>query len=402
LKTPENNRSRDKKNEVLRVADKVGSYLYAKKTKETMASEIVKNSREMEYIRGRLEGVRRSLDQTLKAIREAEGRLAEPRERLARLESEKQVAQEEYEKLSDIERDIVRVSAALQEKKEKIEYLRAEVEKKTKRFSLLQSQYQKALSRRMHTEDEVESHKATLKKMEEETSVKKNTLDILSGKMPESISIEDFMRLQRNDVKNKHEEYVHEVRARMESIENRISVMKAQIDEKRSEGESLSGRYAHLQWEVADIEVALKAGEPKEHDPAELSDLRAERDRLTLERDRNRETRAHLEVAMVDLDNKVQQEKEHEADVAQGLSYLTLRKKEMDTIEHIETEFKRLSQETQRLGVDVAAYRAFQEVSDSVKEQIESINTSLRAVVEECSRVFHEFDTTMQGLEAIS
>ena len=74
----------------------------------------------------------------------------------------------------------------------------------------------------------------------------------------------------------------------------------------------------------------------------------------------------------------------------------------MDTIEHIETEFKRLSQETQRLGVDVAAYRAFQEVSDSVKEQIESINTSLRAVVEECSRVFNEFDTTMQGLEAIS
>ena len=105
---------------------------------------------------------------------------------------------------------------------------------------------------------------------------------------------------------------------------------------------------------------------------------------------------------MVDLDATIQREKEREVESTQRLSYLTSRKKEMGAVERIEREFARLTQETERLGLKVAADKELLDVTSSVQEQIESMNSSLRAVAEKYTKVFTKLDRTIKRLEAIS
>jgi len=387
-----------KKKEILDFVGKVSSYLHAKKKKEILAFEIVNNNKEIEYIRDRIAMVRERLDEKRNAVREIELRMTEPGDKLVSLQSERQAAKDEYARLKDIQRDIEKNPAVLEEKRLQVKDLTQDVRKASKKLEALQSAHQEALTRRNQVKEEIKVHKARVGTLEEEIGVMADTRDILNGRMPERIGVNDFPDFQSDDIEATVRKYVAEVNGTIEDIGNEISALKVQIDERRIEEEALSPKKARLQRRVEKLGSCITTDKDTESLTAEVRGLEQDCDRLGREIKMKGEELKHIEAGITELENGLKREREFESDSMERLEYLTARKREMDAIENIGNEMERLKNEIQRLNAEAEANKNFQDITEHVKEDVEAINRSLRSAVEESKELFRQFHQAVNSL----
>ncbi|MBW1613521.1 MAG: hypothetical protein JRF08_00115 [Deltaproteobacteria bacterium] len=385
-----NNREKELRNkEVLNYADKLRSFLSEKKKKAILEADILRNNREIEYITYRIEEVQEHLDAKKSAISEIEPRIAESRDRLTEVQSEEKTTEDEYNRLLEIQKNLGKKQADIQEKRSKITQLAMDIRKATEELKELEDRDQQALAKKKEIEQEIHSHKLKLSRLEEEIEVMTTTRDMLTGKMPESINIEEFPSLQGNEMNV--EKYVAEVKEVMKKIENEIPTLKARIDESHILEESLSSKKAGLQRRVEDLESNITTDEDKESLITEIDSLSEDRERLTHEIDINRKEIKNIEPVLMDLENSLKREREIEIDYKERLKYLTKRKQEMAAFENIKIEMERLKNKIQRFNVGTEANKNFLDIINKVKEHVESINMTLETAVKDYNNVLDEY-----------
>jgi len=385
-----NNRIKEFRNkEVLNYADKLSSFLSAKKKKAILEADILRNNREIEYINYRIEEVQKHLDEKKSAISEIEPRIAEFRDRLTQIQRERQPIEDKYNRLLDIQKNLEKKQADIKEKRSKITHLTMDIHKATEELKKLEDRDQQALAKKKEIEQEINSHKLRLSRLEEEIEVMTTTRDMLSGKMPESINIEEFPSLQGDEANI--EEYVAEVRQVMRKIENEIPTLKAQIDESHILEESLSSKKAGLQRRVEDLESSMTTREDKESLITEIDSLSEQRERYTHEIDINMKKIKNIAPVLMDRENSLKREREIKIDYKERLKYLTKRKQETNAFENIEIEMERLKNKIQRFNVDTEANKNFLDIINDVKEHVESMNMTLETAIKDYNNIFDEY-----------
>jgi len=375
--------------EVLDYADKLSSFLSAKKKKAILEADILRNNKEIEYISYRIEEAQEHLDEKKRAISEIESRIAEARDRLTQIQHEKQPIEDEYNRLLDIQKNSEKKQADIKEKRSKITHLTTDIRKATEELKKLEDRDQQALAKKKEIEQEINSHKLRLSRLEEEIEVMTTTWNMLSGKMPESINIEEFASLQGDEMNV--EEYVAEVKEVMKKIENEIPTLRAQIDESHILEEPLSSKKEALQRRVEDLESNITTDEDKESLITEIDSLSEDRERLIHEIDINRKEIKNIDPVLMDRENSLKREREIEIDYKKRLKYLTKRKQETAAFENIEIEMERLKNKIQRFNVGTEANKNFLDIINKVKERVESINMTLETAVKDYNNVLDEY-----------
>jgi len=384
------NRIKELRNKkVLNYANKLSSSLSAKKKKAILEADILRNNKEIDYISYRIEEVHKHLDENKSAISEIEPRIAESRDRLTQAQHEKQPIQDEYNRLLDNQKNLEKKQADIQEKRSKIIHLTTDIRKVTEELKRSEDRDQQALAKKKEIEQDINSHKSRLSRLEEEIEVMTATRDMLSGKMPESINIEEFPSLQGDEINV--EEYVAEVKEVMKKIENEIPTLKAQIDESHILEKSLSSKKEGLQRRVEDLEPNITTDEDKESLITEVNTLFKDRERLTHEIDINRKEIKNIAHVLMDRENSLRREREIEIDYKERLKYLTKRKQETAAFENIEIEVERLKNKILRFNVDTEANKNFLDIINKVKKHVEPINMTLETALKDYNNVFNEF-----------
>ena len=384
------NRIKELRNKkVLDYADKLSSFLSAKKKKAILEADILRNNKEIEYIGYRIEEAQKQIDQKKDAISELEPRIGESRDRLTQIQRERQPIEDEYNRLRDIQKNLEKKQADIEEKRSKITHLTTDIRKVREELKELEDRDQQALAKKKEIEQKINSHKLRLSRLEEEIEVMTTTRDMLSGKMPDSISIEEFPSLQGDEANI--EEYVAEVKQVMKKMENEIPTLKAQIDESHILEESLSSKKEGLQRRVEDLESNIATDEDKESLVTEIDSLSEQQERLTHEIDINRKEIKNIEPVLTDRENSLKKEREIEIDYKERLKYLTKRKQETAAFENIEIEMERLKAKVQRFKVDTEANKNSLDIINKVKEHVESINMTLETALKDYNNVFGEY-----------
>ena len=139
MKNVDNRKKELRKKEVLDFASKLNSFLYAKKEKEILESEILRNNKEIEYICNRIERVQKQLDEKKVAISVIEPRIAELRDRLESVQSEEQTLENEYNRMLKIQKDSEKMQAHIQENRLKIAHLAEDIGKASEKFQGLKN-----------------------------------------------------------------------------------------------------------------------------------------------------------------------------------------------------------------------------------------------------------------------
>ena len=385
-----NNRIKELRNkEVLNYAKKLSSFLSAKKKKAILEADTLRNNREIEYISYRIEEVQKHLDENKSAISEIEPRIAESRDRLTQIQHDRQPIEDEYNRLLDIQKNLEKKQADIKEKRSKITHLTTDIHKATEELKKLEDRDQQALAKKKEIEQQINSHKSRLSRLEEEIEVMTTTRDMLSGKMPESINIEEFTSLQGDEANI--EEYIAEVKEVMKKIENEIPALKPQIAESHILEESLSSKKAGLQRRVEDLESNMTTREDRKSLITEIDSLSEQQEHLTHEIDISRKEIKNIEPVLMDRENSLKREREIEIDYKERFKYLTKRKQETAAFENIEIEMERLKAKIQRFNVGTEANKNFLDIINKVKEHVESINMILETAFKDYNNVFDEY-----------
>ena len=379
------------------LVEKVVHKLNVKKEMEILSSEIPKERNETEYLRGRTAATGKRLDETEKAIKEMQLRIAEPKRKLTRLEKERQLVVEEYNRLKEIERDIEGKLSKLPKIKTEIRKLAEDVRKSSLRLRSLQSSRHEVLQRKERLEQESKSFKTKLTKLEEEIPVMKNTRDILRGKQPEHFDADTFETIQ-GDVEMIVESYVSEFEGEIERIKNEMSSLNTRIDAKQEEEGALLSKKGHLQETIGELRTQIGEDINRETLITELAKLEGQKNELARGTEQKKKEVNRIESALKSMDDRLGRERQINSDSEERHSYLTSRKKEMGNLESVADEIQRLKDEIQRLNMDSAVNRTLHETIKRLNEEVDPTRGQLRSTLEEYKRVFGEFEREINSL----
>jgi chromosome segregation ATPase len=379
------------------LVEKVAHQLNVKKEMEILSCEIPKERNEIEYLRGRTGAARRRLDETENAIKEMQLRMAEPKRKLTRLEKERQLAVERYDRLKEIERDIEGKLSKLPKIKAEIRKLSDEVRKSSGRLRSLQSSYDEALQRKERLGQECESFKTKLTKLEEEIPVMRNTRDILRGKQPEHFDADTFETI-KGDVEMIVESYVSEVEGEIEGIKKETSSLNARLDAKQGEEGALLSKKGHLQETIEELRTHIGEDKNRETLIAELAKLEGQKNEHAREEEQKRKEVNRIESALKSVDDRLGRERQIESDSKKRHSYLISRKKEMGNLKNVADEIQRLKDEIQRVNMDSEVNRTLHETIKRLNGDIDPTRRQLHSTLEEYKRVFGEFEGEINSL----
>jgi len=379
------------------LVEKVGYQLDVRKEMENLAYEIPKDTKEIEYLRGRTAAVRKRLDETEKPIKEMQLRMAEPKRKLTCLQKERQLAVEEYDRLKELERDMEGKLLKLPKIQAEIRKLAEDVRKSSGRLRSLQSSHHEVLQRRERLGRECKSFEAKLTSLEEEIPVMRNTRDILRGKRPEHFDADTFEKIQ-GDVEMLVESYVSEVEGEIERIKKETSSLNARLDAKQEEEGTLLSKKGNLQKTIEGLRAHIGKDKNRETLVTELAKLERQNNELAGEVEKKEKGISRMESATKSVDDRLRREREINFDSKKRHSYLISRKQEMGTLENVADEIQGLKDEIQRLNMDSEANRAFHETIKKLNEDVDPTRKQLRSTLEEYKRVFGEFEREINSL----
>jgi len=208
-----------------------------KKKSEVLECEILRNERDINYFKYRIEAAQKRLDDKKRDIDEIEIRIAQWNDKLANIQPEKKAIEDKYHKLHEIQQYVDKRQALLAENSSLIRDLTLEIREKSEEYDSLKSMLQHELTGKKQLKEDIDAYESRYTKLKEEVRVMAVTRDMLGGKMPELVNIEEFSTPGKDNLTV--EEYVQEVRGVIRKIENQISGIKAEIDKSKSEEASL-------------------------------------------------------------------------------------------------------------------------------------------------------------------
>jgi chromosome segregation ATPase len=379
------------------LVEKVGYQFSVRKAKEILALEIPKETMEIEYIRDRIAASRKRIHETENAIKEIQHRLVEPKRKLARLQTERQSAVNEYARLEDGNRDLEDQLILLPEIQAEIRKLRAEVRRASRRLASLQSSNREVLDRKERLKEEVRSLNAKLMNIEGEISVMRDTRDILGGKRPEQFDPDTFETITE-DVGVNVENYMNEMKGEIERIKKEISSSKVRLDEKKIEEETLLSQKEGHQETLEGLRAQIGEDDNSETLMTELDNLEKQKDSLKAILVETKEGIRATESAISSVDNRIRREIKIESDLKESHSYLNARKQEMANFSNVADEIQRLKNEAQRLEMESEVNGILREMIKKLNADMDPTKGQLLASLEKYRSVFSAFEGEINGL----
>lgn len=380
MKESEENRKREqRRKEVLDFARRLSRYLSAQKKSEVLGYEILRNEKEINYFRYRIEAVQTRLDDKKCDIGEIEARIAQWDDKLADIQPEKEAIEAEYHRLHKIQKDVEQRQALLEENRSRIRVLALENREKTEEYDSLKSVLQHDLARKKELEKDIDAYESRCARLEEEIGVMTVTKDMLGGKIPESINMEKFLSLEKDNAT--FEEYAKEVNGAIEKIEKQISETTTEMNQADLEEESLHSQKASLVVKVEALEPYMSKVEDKGHLASEVDALTQQRNSLSREIRTNEEEIERIESEIMDLDQRFNSERDIESGYKERLAHLTEIIQELDKFEDIEAEFERRENKIRKHRLEVDADSVFLNTIGEVKKHVTSINVLLDVAI---------------------
>jgi len=378
------------------LVEKVVHQLNVKKEMDILFSEIPKETNEIEFLRDRTEAARKRLDETENAIKKIQPGMAEPKRELARLQGERHLAAEEYEKLRERQNQRDSQISILPKIKAEILETVEEVRNSSHRIASLQSSHTEALQRKQKLGEECKAFKEKLINLEEEIPIMRNTRDILGGTRPENFDVETF-EATRGDVETTFENYVNDMTGEIERLKNKISSSKEQLDAIPGEEEALLSKRGLLQETLEELRTHIGEDQDRESLMAEAAELEKKKQGLGVEAEQIKQETAVKEAAIQSLDGRFEEEREIERNAGDRHSYLLSRKQEMGNFENVTDEIQRLKDEIQRLNQESEINKTMYETIEKLNQDVEPTKRRLHSTLQEYDRIFDEFEREING-----
>jgi len=390
MKEFEENRKREqRRKEVLDFARRLSRYLSAQKKSEVLGYEILRNEKEINYFRYRIEDVQKRFDDKKQAVGEIEIQIAKWNDNLADIQPEKEAIEAEYHRLNKIQKDVEQRQALLEKNRSRIRDLTMMIREESEKYDSLNSVLQHDLVRKKELYKDIDAYETRCAKLEEEIGVMTVTKDMLGGKIPESINMEEFLTLEKDNATV--EEYAKEVNGAIGKIEKQISEITTEIDRFELEKGSLHSQKDSLVVKLEALESDMSKVEDKGQLASEVDALTQQQNSLSREIRTNDEEIERIESEIIDLDQRLDSERDLESGHKERLAHLTETIQKLDEFEDIEAEFERLENKIRKHRLEVDADSVFLNTIGEAKKHVEAINVSLDAAICDYDRVVNEY-----------
>jgi len=368
------------KKELIAYINGVGALLSAKKKKAILEADLLKISREAQYFKLRVEEIQKKIDLERASLDQIAPRLAESDNTLKALEREKKPLKEEYTRLYDIQVNFAETRAAVENKKALIERLTVDIENHTKELNALNDREIGVTARIREIEEENDSNRSELSELEEEITIMRSTRDLVSGKIPDFIDIEEFPSLVNTD--ETAADYEADVRAAMDKMKEDISLFKKDTEESFDLEKSLSSERESLESRLETLESEITYDLDKGQLTDEVADLSERKKALMDEIAAYRENISRVQ-PMVD-EKKTRLEAERKSDMALGerIRILKERKQFISTLDDVEVEMQRLRGCIAKSDMGLEANKGFMAVIHKVMGDAESVNRKMEMSLE--------------------
>nr|ASQ41173.1 magnetosome protein Mad22 [Candidatus Magnetananas rongchenensis] len=396
----------------------VGRRLNALQVKQALRSEMLKMSGEIEYLEDKISVQHKSMNAISDSLNDFERKIVDLKKDKSKLEREKRSSKGEYDKLGEIEQGIQNKLAVLPKIRKEMKIMRDKVISSTLEYKDLKNELDRIQLENEHMDGETRTIKKKVKTLEEEIPVLKNTRDILRGMVPDNESSESFHGLQTDHTKAL-EKYMNEVREQVDRVSAENKKLKKVIAERKGVIKSLTSEKDGLQKKVDAKHSEIK-GFFKDHDKFDavyaqltqraggrlkktsivndISSSQGLRKKLVSEVTEISSTIKKLELEIKKQDSIMDREKELEASTAERLKYLKDVQADMERLADVEEELTRLKSEISNNEQNSKMYAKLIETYEEVKDEIESLNIELQALIDNNNEVYNEFQESIDKI----
>ncbi|MBT3257279.1 MAG: hypothetical protein HN366_12595 [Deltaproteobacteria bacterium] len=361
-----------RKKELIAYINKLGTFLSAKKKKAILEADLLKISREIIYIKLGIEETRKKIDLSRASIDKVSPKITGFRNRLASLEQEKKPLEDEYNRLLDIQLNIENKRADIENKKALIRGLTADIGKYAEEVEALKDQEMQTRDREQHIQDEIDSGKHKLNKLDEEIGVMTTTRDLLTGQIPDFIDIEEFPSLQGPE--QNAEAYSADVKAAMEKMENDISAYQKGIAETHDLETSLTLEKEDREGSLEALEAQVQPDVDKESLRHEVAALLEQKEAFESEIAAHQDEIARLQPMVTEHGNRLEIERKSDLELDERVRNLTVRKQFISTLDDVEMEMENLKGQIAKSNVGLEANTGYLAVIKMVTNDVEAID----------------------------
>ena len=366
--------------ELIAYINRVGALLSAKKKKAILEADLLKTSRETQYIRLRVEEIQKKIDLDRASLDEITPGLAESKNKLEVLEREKKPLEDEYNHLHDIQVNFEEKRADVENKKAMIERLTMDIENHTKEFEALEDREFRTTARMREIQEGNESNRSKLSALNEEIEVMSTTRDLVSGKIPDFIDIEEFPSLVNADPNSA--DYESDVKDAMKVMQNDISTFSKDVEKSYDLEKSLHLEQKGLESGLEKLESKTTPGIDKGRLTDEVADLSKRKETLTDEITAYRENISRVQPMVAEQKTRLEIERTSNLALDERIRDLKERKQFISTLDDVDVEMQRLRGRIMKSGMGLEANKGCMAVINRVMEDTGAINRKMEMSLE--------------------
>ena len=366
--------------ELIAYINRVGALLSAKKKKAILEADLLKTSRETQYIRLRVEEIQKKIDLDRASLDEITPGLAKFKNKLEVLEREKKPLEDEYNHLHDIQVNFEEKRADVENKKAMIERLTMDIENHTKEFEALEDREFRTTARMREIQEGNESNRSKLSALNEEIEVMSTTRDLVSGKIPDFIDIEEFPSLVNADPNSA--DYESDVKDAMKVMQNDISTFSKDVEKSYDLEKSLHLEQKGLESGLEKLESKTTPGIDKGRLTDEVADLSKRKETLTDEITAYRENISRVQPMVAEQKTRLETERTSNLALDERIRDLKERKQFISTLDDVDVEMQRLRGRIMKSGMGLEANKGCMAVINRVMEDTGAINRKMEMSLE--------------------
>jgi len=366
--------------ELIAYINRVGALLSAKKKKAILEADLLKTSRETQYIRLRVEEIQKKIDLDRASLDEITPGLAASKNKLEVLEREKKPLEDEYNHLHDIQVNFEEKRADVENKKAMIERLTMDIENHTKEFEALEDREFRTTARMREIQEGNESNRSKLSALNEEIEVMSTTRDLVSGKIPDFIDIEEFPSLVNADPNSA--DYESGVRDAMKVMQNDISTFSKDVEKSYDLEKSLHLEQKGLESGLEKLESKTTPGIDKGRLTDEVADLSKRKETLTDEITAYRENISRVQPMVAEQKTRLETERTSNLALDERIRDLKERRQFISTLDDVDVEMQRLRGRIMKSGMGLEANKGCMAVINRVMEDTGAINRKMEMSLE--------------------
>ena len=366
--------------ELIAYINRVGALLSAKKKKAILEADLLKTSRETQYIRLRVEEIQKKIDLDRASLDEITPGLAESKNKLEVLEREKKPLEDEYNHLHDIQVNFEEKRADVENKKAMIERLTMDIENHTKEFEALEDREFRTTARMREIQEGNESNRSKLSALNEEIEVMSTTRDLVSGKIPDFIDIEEFPSLVNADPNSA--DYESDVKDAMKVMQNDISTFSKDVEKSYDLEKSLHLEQKGLESGLEKLESKTTPGIDKGRLTDEVADLFKRKETLTDEITAYRENISRVQPMVAEQKTRLETERTSNLALDERIRDLKERRQFISTLDDVDVEMQRLRGRIMKSGMGLEANKGCMAVINRVMEDTGAINRKMEMSLE--------------------